>query len=354
MSLFKREPKIPGVKANVDHKDYKDMLNDKHTEKLYGKNILTSYKDYFKELEDCTSKDFELVLERLYALFKYNVVTLLSRNFITYKWVVPDDLLTATKGMIWDWTDDVEEKKCMGSILYHGLYFPIITYNRGILHNQIKPIIDIDTRNMYNCLDGNHRVDAIKTLYEMGKFYSKVLILIMPSQCQYYCNSNRHYTPIDYDKELPDICDQKLPYPVQLFHLYKCEDEMKFTNLEVVKPNTHPGVNLVNVTDYQAVLRILEEFQNVLEVPLTKYFDKYGKLPEYINVELFNDPTTLGKAIHNKECVLEGFLRVCFGKSLNRDCNMLLCCRTCHKRMKCNKVCQYAKRFILENNKIST
>ena len=116
--------------------DLRDVLTeeDKKGKLVYGKRMLTSHRNY--DLWDEETDKFNIEnIESLYRYFIYNM-KVVSKVFKT-KWVYPFELLTTTKGLIWDWTSEEERIRTAEDILNHGVYFPIFVLDKGLLHNQI-------------------------------------------------------------------------------------------------------------------------------------------------------------------------------------------------------------------------
>ena len=264
--------------------DLKDVLKpeDKDGEKIvFGKRMLTSHRNYDLWNEEDNTFNVENI-ENLYTLFIVNM-ELLTEHFNT-EWVDPKEIITTTKELIWDWTDDEERMRTAEDILNNGVYFPIFTLDRGLVHNQIlseEEINELKANNLYNSYNGNHRIDVMHYWQEQGKWDRDVLIYIIPEFCQKSCTGFK-YTPIDDHDNTNPLVQQKLKAPVILYHLDRVEHEMKVTNWRKRKEFFIDGVSEVMVDNYNVAFRIMTEFQNVLEQPLVNYYKTYGKLPDRI------------------------------------------------------------------------
>lgn len=268
--------------------DYENRINDLNQSDslLYGKRQLTSYAYY--ELWDRQTNIFKLSqLTRMYEMFKTNM-HILSKDFVP-RWVEVDQLLYATKGLIWDWTNEDEELKTQNSILKAGMYFPIFTLPQGVLHNQLTNFTEIEklkSKNLFNAYNGNHRIDAIQSLALKGLYDQKVLIYEIPEVCQKSCTGFK-YDLIDHDISNP-LTNFKLKKPLYLYNLSFTNNEMKIVNLPIIE-KVESGIHLVKVDDLNTAFRIVTAFQNVLEVPLTKYYEINNQLPKGIDNKEFND-----------------------------------------------------------------
>lgn len=267
--------------------DYLNRLDDLKSGQpiSYGKALLTSDEKY--NLWNKKNNIFNIdKIIYLYELFKYNLKVLL-KDF-PYHWVNPNELLYTTKGKIWDWTSEEEYELVKESILNYGVYFPIFVLPKGLLHNQIcslEQMKELEKLNLYNSYNGNHRIDVLQHLYNEQKLYDKVLIIEIPPYCEKSCTGFK-YTPIDY-RTGNRLTKYKLQQPVELYHLSYLEDEMKMYYVNHTD-EIQPGVVKLLVDDYNTAFRILTEFQNALEPPLTKYYELYHRLPDGLNCDCFN------------------------------------------------------------------
>ena len=267
--------------------DYQARLDDlKRKGKIvYGKKILPSYKPYELWNENTDTFDIDKI-NKLYMLFKYNMA-IVSKYFRPI-WVEPEELLVTTKTMIWDWTSQEELEMTANSIETFGVYLPIFVLPKGMLHNQICDKDEMDrlkSINLYNSYNGNHRIDAIQYLKKNGRFNKKVLVYEIPPFCEKSCTGFR-YTRIDHNEE-NELTNHKFEEPIIMSHLYYLEDEMKMYNLKTFYKDN--GISSVVVDNYNTAFRIMTEFQNALEPPLTRYFEIYGKLPDGFDNKYFND-----------------------------------------------------------------
>lgn len=262
--------------------DYTNRMADLKSGKeiSYGKALLTSDEKY--SLWNKTTDTFnEEKIVFLYNLFKENVKKL--KEDFPHSWVHPNDLLYATKGKIWDWTSQEEYEFTKESIEKCGMYFPIFVLPKGILHNQIcslEEMIQLQSLQKYNSYNGNHRIDVVQNLP-----ISEVLIIEIPLFCEKSCTGFK-YTPIDY-RVKNKLTSYKLQKKLNLYHLSYLEDEMKMF-YTTPKQEIEDGVVVLEVDDYNTAFRILTEFQNALEPPLTRYYKLYKKLPEGLNCDCFN------------------------------------------------------------------
>lgn len=335
----------------------RQLQETKPEERLYGKRALSSHKKYSLYSESDDMFDITNIM-RLYSMFTYNVFTLLKAGIFKYKWVNPNKLLTATKGKIWDWSSDEEKEETIESIRRYGLHFPIFTLDKGILHNQVDPLKPGTYENKYNSYNGNHRIDAIQSM----KMYDdkEVLIIIMPEFCEKSCNGFR-YTYINYsDIHIPQmVIEHPLPTEVKLFHLRNLEDEMKMYNVPTANKDVWPGIDFAHCLDYQCAFRILQEFQNALEVPLTKHYKRCMEKHEdpytsFIDTAPFNSRYNFELLINKDSytathiqmlgCPFSSNGGTCFLLQQGpRICDKMICCRHCPKKYDCEMLCYYLK-----------
>lgn len=263
----------------------------------YGKARLENDKPY--KLWDRETNEFnEEKIIKLYEYFKFNLLTLIKTKNFEYKYVNPDELLVATKGKIWDWTNDKEKEDCIQNIKQYGLNFPIFTLPQGELHNQIVPLKqlkELKKLNKYNSYKGNHRIEALQEIYHQTGEPKEVLIIIIPPYCEKSCTGFQ-FTPIDYNKE-NELTNYKLKTPVKLYHTIYNEDLMKISNMAYL--SEADGIAFVNVDDYNTAFRILMEFQYLLTAPLTSYYNIYKSYPEGFNDKLFNDKQSWEDALND-------------------------------------------------------
>lgn len=262
--------------------DFTNRMKDLESGKpiSYGKALLTSDEKYNLWNKETDEFDIEKIVY-LYNLFKENIKRL--KNDFIHFWVSPNDLLYATKGKIWDWTSEEEYEYTKESIEKCGMYFPIFVLPKGILHNQIcsfKEMEYLKSLQKYNSYNGNHRIDVIQHLP-----IEEVLIIEIPTFCEKSCTGFK-YTPIDYRRK-NKLTSYKLKQPLDLYHLSLLENEMKMYYTNPVE-ELENGIVVLNVDDYNTAFRILTEFQNALEPPLTRYYQLYKKLPKGINCGCFN------------------------------------------------------------------
>lgn len=318
----------------------KQLQSIKPEEKLYGKAMLKSHEYYnLENINDIyTNKNTIVNINRLYCMFVYNLLELLRNDIFEYKWVEPEELLPASKGKIWDWNSQEEKDEVISSIGKYGVYFPIFTLRKGVLHNQIEELPEYIYKNKYNSYNGNHRIDAIQSI----KNYGKVLIIIIPEFCEKSCTGFR-YTNIDYIDidNLPEMVSNHIinnGKTISLYHLTKLEQEMKMHNLITEYKELYPGVDMINCFDYQCAFRILQEFQNVLEVPFTKYYNLHKNLyPFDTNFSIFNDESIFKDALNENKCLYYCKDTLCcyLSNSKYRKCDKAICCKNCPKECRC-------------------
>lgn len=263
--------------------DFTNRMKDLESGKpiSYGKALLTSDEPYFLWDKKTDTFNMDRILY-LYSLFKENI-KILKEDF-PHKWVHPTELLYATKGKIWDWTTEEEFIITKNSIEEYGMYFPLFVLPQGILHNQICSLEEmkyLESLQKYNAYNGNHRIDVLQHLNNI----EEVLIIQIPLFCEKSCTGFK-YTPIDY-RSKNKLTSYKLKQPVSLFHLSHTEKEMKMYHVQP-KKILEDGVAILEVDDYNTAFRILTAFQNVLEPPLTRYYQLYNKLPEGLDCDCFN------------------------------------------------------------------
>ena len=262
--------------------DFNNRMEDLKSGKpiSYGKALLTS--DEYYSLWDKNTDTFDLEkIKRLYNFFKENIKRL--KNDFPHSWTSPDNLLYATKGKIWDWTSEEEYLYTKESIEKCGMYFPIFVLPKGILHNQIcsfEEMLYLQSLQKYNAYNGNHRIDVLQ-----NSDINEVLIIEIPLFCEKSCTGFK-YTPIDY-RVKNKLTSYKLKQPLELYHLSFLEQEMKMFHT-APKEEIEDGVVILNVDDYNTAFRILTEFQNALEPPLTRYYQLYHTLPSGIDCACFN------------------------------------------------------------------
>lgn len=253
----------------------------------YGKARLENDKPY--KLWDREINEFnEEKIIKFYEYFKFNLLTLIKTKNFEYKYINPDELLVATKGKIWDWTNDKEKEDCIQNIKQYGLNFPIFTLPQGELHNQVVPLKqlkELKKLNKYNSYKGNHRIEALQEIYHQIGEPKEVLIIIIPPYCEKSCTGFQ-FTPIDYN-EKNELTNYKLKTPVKLYHTIYNENLMKMSNMTYLSETD--GIAFVNVDDYNTAFRILIEFQYLLTAPLTSYYNIYKSYPEGFNDKLFNN-----------------------------------------------------------------
>lgn len=263
----------------------------------YGKARLENDKPY--KLWNRETNEFnEEKIIKLYEYFKFNLLTLIKTKNFEYKYVNPDELLVATKGKIWDWTNDKEKKDCIQNIKQYGLNFPIFTLPQGELHNQVVPLKqlkELKKLNKYNSYKGNHRIEALQEIYHQTGEPKEVLIIIIPPYCEKSCTGFQ-FTPIDYN-EKNELTNYKLKTPVKLYHTIYNEDLMKMSNMTYL--SEADGIALVNVEDYNTAFRILMEFQYSLTAPLTSYYNIYKSYPKGFNDKLFNNKQSWEDALND-------------------------------------------------------
>jgi hypothetical protein len=270
--------------------DFRARLEDKKKpgKEVYGKKMLTSHRLY--DLWNEETVEFNMnEINKLYMLFVANMYA--AAQVFHTKWVRPEELLTASKGLIWEWSSEEERDITAEGIAKYGLYFPIFTLDKGKLHNQImspEAQAELSSKGLYNSYNGNHRIDAIHCLVKQGVWQKNVLIYIIPEYCQKSCTGFK-YDPIDDNIE-SQLTQWKLPRSLRMFHLDRVEHEMKVTNWRY-RSEIDEGISIVKVDNYNVVYRIINEIQNALEPVLTRYYELNGCLPECITrySVVFND-----------------------------------------------------------------
>lgn len=333
-----------------------EQLRDTTKEKLYGKNIMEN--DYikrlcWKSLDNDTYEFDEVKIQRIYSLFRYNVDTLVKHDIFELKTLPVFQLLPAAHKVIWDWCSEEEKMECVKSIKECGVYFPIFVLPKGVTHNQIGHIGEfnatiIEEYGFYNSYNGNHRIDALhyidkelRTARQNNKSL-KTNVLIIPPYCEKCC-TGFNYTPLDYCKNLPSLSTEhtldSLIGDVKLFHITTCDEEMKMYNIPIHTKSIYPDIDYVYAVDYQMCFRILQEFQNILEVPLTMYYRQNGKLPDGIDTSWCN-PHLQGE--HSNKCPYKSLVDTCFILGTERNCSLFICCEACHND-ECKGKCKQCK-----------
>ena len=323
--------------------DYSERLKQFRRGKdlVYGKERIKSYKLY--GLVDEHNPYDPDKLTYIYSLFLWNLRELVRSSNFKVNWLKPNQLVTATKGIFWDWNNKNELEDSINDVEKNGMHFPIFTLPKGIPHNQID--IPSNMENLYNAYNGNHRIDILRYMNNV----SEVFTLEIPEFCEKSCTGFK-YTPLVYDKDgNSDFGKQKLKEPVKLFHLRYCNDEMKidYSNYDKVENYDIPlceGVDLIDVTDYQFAFRILQEFQNVLEYPL-KYLNDINMYPVDIKLrsKIFETRENWDKFTYNGLCPMK-FNPLCIISDLSRaTCNLAICCCYCDHIDGCQNVCAISK-----------
>lgn len=331
---------------------------------VYGKHVIESYKYY--DLINNGEVD-ENKVSYLYSLFLYNLKILTDAGIFKINWLKPHEMVYATKGVFWDWTNEEEYAEMLSCVIQnHGFYFPIFTLPKGIPNNQITPPENM--KSLYNAYNGNHRIDIAQYIESYGGFdgdtyltnifgYHKLLTIEIPEFCEKSCTGFK-YTPLVYDINGPVGLPEYQQFdPIRLFHLRYCSDEMKIDILNYEKESWDiplcNGIDVVDVRDYQFAFRILQEFQNVLEYPLT-YYHKKSKgmhndittLPISIidNMKVISKPELWNefKSSESKSGCPCQIFPICTVDSLVRiKCELQLCCSLCNKVDDCENRCKF-------------
>ncbi|GEM_PF-2970647 len=272
--------------------------SDKNGKLTFGKNMLTSHRNYNLWNEHNNTFNIENI-NYLYSLYVYNMS--ISTKIFKTRWVRPNKLIATSKKLIWDWTNDEEKLITAQDIFENGMYFPIFTLDKGKLHNQImneKELAKLSEKELYNSYNGNHRIDVIHHLQKCGKWKNKeVLIYIIPEFCEKSCTGFK-YSLIDDSDNGNRLAQYKLPFPLYMYHLNNVEHEMKVINWRN-KTNISSGISKVLVDNYNVAFRIVTEFQNVLEQPLVNYYKTFKTLPDIVKNKSkgFNDKDIFEKEI---------------------------------------------------------
>lgn len=327
---------------------------------VYGKSRIRSYEYYDLIQNDTVNID---KVSYIYTLFLYNLKVLVESGVFKINMLAPHDIITATQGVFWNWSNNEEMEECIRSVIdSKGFYFPIFTLPKGVPNNQID--IPENMENLYNTYNGNHRLCVAQYIEAYGAFdgstwitnvfgQDKLLTIEIPEFCEKSCTGFK-YTPLIYDANGPTDPDMAhlLENPVELFHLNRCSEEMKIDISRYFREDWDiplcRGVDLVRVKDYQFAFRILQEFQNVLEYPLTYYYHINHTLPESIlhKMRIVNDyecwkTNTFVNSSGKSDCPLMEF-PICIPDSLVRSkCDLSLCCRLCNNRESCSNKCKY-------------
>lgn len=353
--------------------DLRDIitLRDKQGKQVYGKKMLESHKLYDLWNEETDTFDLSKI-ELFYSLFIYNMNEL--KNIFRPKWVKPHELLTTSQKLIWDWSSEEEKKRTADDINKFGTYFPILTLDKGYLHNQIisdKEKEELKKKGLYNSYNGNHRIDAIHFLLEQ-KIWDKnkdILIYIIPPFCQKSCTGFK-YDPIDdHDLNHP-LVQWKLDNLITLYHLDYVEHETKVTNWRKLE-NLTQGISMVKIDNYNVAFRVMLELCNVLEPVLVRYYELNNTLPEFIikKSKAFNNKLSWNKTFNpdktftpkmnkaEKEYILKDIQidfkkintianecdlfehKTCKERNKYRNCDRPLCCSFCPAVNCCENVC---------------
>lgn len=330
---------------------------------VYGKHVIESYK-YYNLL-----KDGEVDINKasyMYGLFVFNLKTLADAGIFKINWLRPHEMVYATKGVFWDWTNKDEFNTMLDTVLHlNGFYFPIFTLPKGVPHNQIEPPDNMES--LYNAYNGNHRIDIAQYIESYGGFdsdkymtsifgYHSLLTVEIPEFCEKSCTGFK-YTPLVYDANGPvGIPEDQMFEPIKLFHLRYCSDEMKIDVRNYKKENWDlpicQGVDLIEVSDYQFAFRILQEFQNVLEYPLTYYYKNAKEnniMKPFLSditrmMKIFSTPEIWNafKVTEDKKGCPCQIFPICIVDSLVRtDCDLQLCCDLCDHAEDCKNKCKF-------------
>ena len=325
---------------------------------VYGKHRIDSYQ-YYDLINETGAINVDKI-EYIYSLFLYNLKVLTDAGIFKVNWLQPEELIPATEGAFWSWNDDEELNTAIKSYCEYGFYFPIFTLPKGIPHNQIE--IPENMNNLYNAYNGNHRISVLHEAPKRIPCFKEdiidecgVMTIEIPPFCEKSCTGFK-YTPLKYNADGPiNIPELQKFNPIPLFHLNKCNIEMKIDLLEYEKICYDiplcDGVDVVNVCDYQLAFRILQEFQNVLEYPLTAYYKEYNALPlrfgdmcnmvnhkdHWDNFQVFD---WNGKVV----CPLVNYA-ICMAGDISRkeNCAIMACCVYCNHNVDCPNRCVYSK-----------
>ena len=324
---------------------------------VYGKHRIDSYQYY--NLVDNNETIHMGKVEYIYALFLYNLKVLTDVGIFKVNWLNPDVLLPATEGAFWSWNDKAELDEALESFSEYGFYFPIFTLPKGIPHNQIE--IPENMAELYNAYNGNHRIDVLKKAKERIKSFDDlvyngtVMTIEIPPFCEKSCTGFK-YTPLVYDINGPvNIPEDQIFEGIQLFHLNRCEDEMKIDLLKYEKICYDiplcTGVDVVKVQDYQLAFRILQEFQNVLEYPLTLYYKKNKSFTESFarTINILNDREYWNNFSvydwNNRITCPMNLMAICMAGDISRkeNCSIQACCVYCSHNENCPNRCNFSK-----------
>ena len=324
---------------------------------VYGKHRIDSYQYY--DLIDSNGKVNVEKVEYIYSLFLYNLKVLTEAGIFKVNWLNPDVLIPSTEGAFWSWNNEEELNEAIESFTEYGFYFPIFTLPKGIPHNQID--IPEDMENLYNSYNGNHRISVLKKVKEINKNFNDmiyngtVMTIEIPPFCEKSCTGFK-YTSLVYDCDGPvNIPEEQRFTPIQLFHLNKCEDEMKIDlfNYEKICYDIPicSNVDVVAVQDYQLAFRILQEFQNVLEYPLTLYYKENKKFSDTfaVTMTVVNDKNCWDNFWvydwNNKAVCPLNIFAICMTGDISRkeNCSIMACCVYCGHNEGCPNRCEYSK-----------
>lgn len=332
---------------------------------VYGRKQILSYKNY--NLITPTETGTEVNTERvsyLYKLFLYNLKALTDAGIFKVNYLYPHELLCDTKGIYWDWTNELEfDNMIICTTHSHGFYFPIFTLPKGITHKQ--DYIPDNMENLYSIYDGNHRIDVAQYIESYGGnnadifltsiFGSnKLLTIEIPVFCEEACDEFK-YSLLKYDINGPLNMPSEWLFkePVKLFYLRYCADEMNIDILNYEKEcwdtTLCRGVDLIEVRDYQLAYRILQMFQNVLEYPLTYYYDIEKELPREIlaDMQVVNNPDSWKafkyKNIFKESCPCCESLNCMIDNLIKPYCKTQLCCKACDFKDTCETKCRFCK-----------
>jgi len=159
-------------------------------------------------------------LETIYKEFHNNIEKL--KLVYPYKELHINEIITAPIEEAWRWENNEERIRTKKEIIDFGLYLPLIVLEKGFIHRD-----KTDDGSHYHVLDGNHRVAAIKELYDEGKISGKVSAFIFPP----YCISVRRRMIIDEYKNAKYNNDTEVELAI-LYHAIEKLNIPRFLDIE--------------------------------------------------------------------------------------------------------------------------
>lgn len=234
---------------------------------MYGREknlrILDRYGFYNQETKEY---DIDKITKAYRMFYNYNLKEALK--FFECKWISPSDIKVVEKH--WKWDSDIEKEIMMEELMNVGYFNPIIVFENIF-------------KGHYEVYVGNHRIDAMHTLMQQGKWNKekKILVFVIPK----FLKASRK----KLEKGMAHFDNLiNLPQPGTMYFLrYLKESRYNYIDIKE-EVDLGNGISFITLDKYLPYYKLLTSISNALNPVMYQYkLDKGYLMKEVLEMSRF-------------------------------------------------------------------